>query len=609
MLLRFYLLLISAFFIAHVAIGQEICNDAIDNDGDGLIDLNDFDDCQCQNLTPSSLIPNPSFEDMSCCPNFEGQLNCAVSWRQASVPTTDYVHTCGVLGNTFIGSVAPLPFPDGNGGVGFRDGKPSNPQFKEYVGSCLNETMVVGLEYRLDFFVGFHRDPSSRFLPLAIFGATNCNNLPFGGNNDRFGCPTNSSDWFLIGKIDVSGNNEWVNVVFDFTADFAYDAIVLGPGCEPHPNFNDDPYFFIDRLALAEKSNFSIPFADITGEACDDNLLLIAEANQLSYQWYLDGIALLGETSVELTITTQNTEGTYQVLIENTSGCFLSEPFDFVLPIEETFNTVEICEGDAYKLGTQTLTIAGNFSETFQIGSFCDSISNIELIILEDTESFVSETICQGDSIIISNNTFRIGGQFQTVTQNVNGCDSIINVDISVLFPVQNLVIDSIVNINLGESSILSPTTVSPDAISFEWYNESEFISSEPSIEIFPIDNDTYTLIALTIDGCRTERRINIIVDATANVYIPNVISQDSPSNNRFIIGTNAAVMDISAIRIFDRWGNLDHEYSGSIDNYEGWNGTRSDKELETGIYTYIINLELVNNSNITRTGNITLLK
>ena len=39
---------------------QDICINAIDDDGYGLIDLNDTD-CECTNLIDLSLIPNPSF--------------------------------------------------------------------------------------------------------------------------------------------------------------------------------------------------------------------------------------------------------------------------------------------------------------------------------------------------------------------------------------------------------------------------------------------------------------------------------------------------------------------------------------------------------------------
>lgn len=58
---------------------DEICNNAVDDDNDGLIDLND-PDCVCEVLEPISLIPNPSFEDMNCCPNDRSQLNCAAVW-------------------------------------------------------------------------------------------------------------------------------------------------------------------------------------------------------------------------------------------------------------------------------------------------------------------------------------------------------------------------------------------------------------------------------------------------------------------------------------------------------------------------------------------------
>ena len=42
-------------------LAPEICDNALDDDNDGLIDLND-DDCQCEPLEQPSFILNPSFE-------------------------------------------------------------------------------------------------------------------------------------------------------------------------------------------------------------------------------------------------------------------------------------------------------------------------------------------------------------------------------------------------------------------------------------------------------------------------------------------------------------------------------------------------------------------
>ena len=50
-----------SYIRASVDTMEEICDNAIDDDNDGLIDLNDSD-CACILVEPVSLIPNPSFE-------------------------------------------------------------------------------------------------------------------------------------------------------------------------------------------------------------------------------------------------------------------------------------------------------------------------------------------------------------------------------------------------------------------------------------------------------------------------------------------------------------------------------------------------------------------
>jgi hypothetical protein len=103
---------------------QEICNNGIDDDLDGLIDLQDTTDCFCELSQPdssiSSLIPNPSFDQRSCCPSAASQLNCVNNWIQASGATSDYFNSCGLLAvGTF--PPPPTPLPNGTGYVGFFD--------------------------------------------------------------------------------------------------------------------------------------------------------------------------------------------------------------------------------------------------------------------------------------------------------------------------------------------------------------------------------------------------------------------------------------------------------------------------------------------------------
>ena len=45
----------------------------------------------------SNLVPNPSFETYTACPNFAGQINRTTNWFSPSSATPDYFHACGSI--------------------------------------------------------------------------------------------------------------------------------------------------------------------------------------------------------------------------------------------------------------------------------------------------------------------------------------------------------------------------------------------------------------------------------------------------------------------------------------------------------------------------------
>lgn len=128
---------------------QEICNNGIDDDGDNLIDLNDVSDCVCSSGTPSvvpSLIPNPSFEQHTCCPQSFSELNCSTGWLQATNATSDYFHPCGYVASG-ITNAGLGTFPDGVACTGVI----ITTDYKEYLGSCLTAPMTAGTAYKINF--------------------------------------------------------------------------------------------------------------------------------------------------------------------------------------------------------------------------------------------------------------------------------------------------------------------------------------------------------------------------------------------------------------------------------------------------------------------------
>ena len=293
-------------------LAQEICDNALDDDNDGLIDLND-DDCDCSGFgntsSLESLIPNSSFEDQNCCPQGYSSAgsadylnNCAQSWVQASTPTSDYWHMCGADGSPADGGAA-LPPPDGQGFVGFIN----MAGWQEYVGACLNQTMLTGQEYDLSFFMGYTN--SSAALDLTFYGTSTCAELPFSGND----CPTGQGNWVELGTTPVGGPLGWEPITFTFTPTTDINALVIGAGCNTG---GARAYYYIDDLNLISTELFEVLHLDRSGTWCDNDILLTASNDTTigTFQWYRDGIALVGETFDELDVSGNNYgEGDYTI--------------------------------------------------------------------------------------------------------------------------------------------------------------------------------------------------------------------------------------------------------------------------------------------------------
>jgi hypothetical protein len=427
-LLQLSLMLLPVVIFAQV----EICDNGIDDDGDGTIDLNDLD-CFCISQTPESLIPNPSFEEQNCCPSGRSELNCAADWIQASRPTTDLIHSCGWEG--WEQFPPPMPFPDGEGIMGFRDGRARgdmSPEFewKEYAGACLINPLKVGTTYRIEFDVGFADRESSPPIEITFFGTSTCANLPFGGDDPQFGCPTNGPGWQKLGEVGVSGGvgNRWINTFIEITPSEDIHAIAIGPPCRGTTS-QVSTYYFFDNLILADVKSFGLDIAEKDHPCSDDYTLSVIDFDELNYQWYKDGIAIVGETEHELSRI--HGDGSYQVRTIENGNCRLSEPFDYIRPVDLVADNQSICDDQQYRFGDRSLTQSGMYVDTFRSVYNCDSIVMLDLEVIGSVFDTLSLNLFQGQSINISGNTIAGEGAFPLVLESSLGCDSLLMVDIS----------------------------------------------------------------------------------------------------------------------------------------------------------------------------------
>ncbi len=91
-----------------------------------------------------------------------------------------------------------------------------------------------------------------------------------------------------------------------------------------------------------------------------------------------------------------------------------------------------------------------------------------------------------------------------------------------------------------------------------------------------------------------------------AGFHLPNAFSPNNDANNdllQYYVGYDVISFDL---KIFDRWGNLVFQ---TQTNGEYWDGYYKGELVNSGIYTYILDVNITDQGNSTETGNITVIR
>lgn len=371
---------------SELAFGQEICNNAIDDDGDGLVDLND-DECNCLSVDlAETIFPNPSFEDYDCCPDSYSELSCATDWFQASEGTSDYFNTCDLTGYWAYGDILPpsMPLPGDPGDAGYAGfSYMPNTDSYEFLGTNnLDAPLYEGVEY--DFSGYLARLSGDTIFNVAIYGSPNELDIPWAG----YGCPEGLGDWELIATTPISLDTslKWYEFSFSFIPTIDINAIAIGGLCMDEETANSSIY--IDELSLIQQP-FSIDLVSV-GEWCEGDLELFASSDTEDgiWQWYKDGVALIGENMPSLNPIEY---GPGEFSIVYTIGAFCERidinpytPFSTVFEMPDS-----LCRGDSKLLTVSTLGGLGDFTyEWTANGESLPATGSTLLVIPTETTNY-----------------------------------------------------------------------------------------------------------------------------------------------------------------------------------------------------------------------------
>ena len=133
--------------------------------------------------------------------------------------------------------------------------------------------------------------------------------------------------------------------------------------------------------------------------------------------------------------TTYTQTGTYTVVINNAAGC------DSIITLNigiggkcklETEWTDYICKDGEYVWNSSTYTSPGNYTQTFETTAHCDSVVTLHLLEAKPAATSFSASICEGDYYKWNGEKYDTEGPHVQTLTTIHGCDSVVTLNLTV---------------------------------------------------------------------------------------------------------------------------------------------------------------------------------
>ena len=210
-------------------------------------------------------------------------------------------------------------------------------------------------------------------------------------------------------------------------------------------------------------------------------------------------------TDADFTLTAEN-EGINEIVLQNQYGC--DSTITLTLTVNPTYAPVfdvEICEGESYtenNFNIENPEVGGyTYVQNLQTVNGCDSIVTLNLTVnpVYNDEPVV-RTICYGEQVEFAGETFDATGVYERTLPTINGCDSVVTLDLTVIR-------------NLGEENIEIC-----EGQSYQFKDE-EWTLTGTYVRVFEGENgdcDTTVTYNLTVNPLKTSTIDAIITYGTS---------------------------------------------------------------------------------------------
>jgi len=304
--------------------------------------------------------------------------------------------------------------------------------------------------------------------------------------------------------------------------------------------------------------------------------------------------------------------GTYKDTLTASGGCdsVITTVLSIIQP--STFaQNILLCQGASYTLpgGGPVVSAAGIYYDTLTSSKGCDSIITTNLSFKPNSSSTINATICSGNNYVLPNGIIvTASGSYIDTIQSINGCDSVITVNLLVNSkPIATAGIS--VTIVPGDSTVLTAT----GGGAYNWYPSAGLSSVTDSIVIAkPTSTSLYCVIVTSAAGCKDTACVIVKVEVQCpqneNLKVPNAFSPNADNvNDEFCLQGWENCLEEFEVIIFNRWGEKVYE---SIKPDFCWDGTYNNTVMDAQVFVYYVKAKFTNITEpVVKKGNITLIR
>lgn len=277
-----------------------------------------------------------------------------------------------------------------------------------------------------------------------------------------------------------------------------------------------------------------------------------------------------------------------------------------IAALDTTGNTYQWNDGFVSK--RRNVSVSGTYWVKYH--SPCGyQIDSFHVSIIPPVITQIRKVLCGNESITFSGRVLNTTGFYRDTVKTANGCDSITNLDLIVI-PRQEVTI----TYQLPEAVCLDDSLLfqGSGAQLFSWYVDQELTSlKNPSyLHLKRLENGIMLVGTSTIGGsdvtCSDTAYVNVNAISCCELFLPNAFTPNGDGKNDVLSIKTEHRFKGFMFEVYNRWGQIVFSTNQSE---TGWDGYFSGKPVDLGVYHYYIKYICDDGTNRIRKGDITVLR